>query len=73
LVALCYDERTWHRLSLYWGVVPLMIPFAEDTQDLLETGVEEAIRHQALREGDTVVVVFGFSATGANAIKVHQL
>jgi len=73
LVALCYDERTWHRLSLYWGVVPLMIPFAEDTQDLLETGVEEAIRHQALREGDTVVVVFGFSATGANAIKVHQI
>jgi pyruvate kinase len=73
LVALCYDERTWRRLALFWGIVPLMIPFKEDMHDLLEAGVEEALRHGTLKESETVVVIFGFSATGANAIKVHQV
>lgn len=73
-VALCYDERTWRRLSALWGIVPLLIDFKDDLQDLLEAGVEEALRHQILREGDTVVVLFGFSGTGgANAIKVHSI
>jgi pyruvate kinase len=73
IVTLCYDERTWRRLSAYWGVVPLLIPFKEDMQDLLEAGTEEALRHQILREGDTVVVIFGFTTNGASVIKVHRI
>lgn len=73
MTALCYDERTWRRLSLYWGIVPLLTPFKEDIQDLLERGIEEALRHQIFKEGDTVVIIFGFSTTGANSIKVHHI
>jgi len=73
MTALCYDERTWRKLSLYWGIVPLLTTFKEDIQDLLETGIEECLRHQVFRDGDTVVIVFGFSATGANSIKVHHI
>ncbi len=73
MVALCHEERTWRQLSLYWGIVPLLVPFKEDLQDLLEIGTAEALRHEIFRDGDTVVIIVGFSATGANSIKVHHV
>ena len=73
IVALCYDEQVWRRQSLYWGVVPLVVPFREDLNDQLETGCEECIRNGIFEDGDTVVVLCGVSKHGANTIKVHQI
>jgi pyruvate kinase len=73
MVALCYDEATWRRLSLFWGIVPLMITFDDDFADLLEAGVDECVRHGIFHDGDTVVILCGVSKTGANTIKVHQI
>lgn len=73
MVALCYDERTWRRMSLYWGIVPLMTPYMDNLQDLLEKASEESIRHGIFNDGDTVVVISGVSNQGSNTIKVHQL
>jgi len=73
MIAMCYDERTWRKLSMYWGIVPLLTTFKEDIQDLLEGGTDEALRHEIFRDGDTLVIIFGFSATGANSIKVHHI
>ncbi len=71
VVALCYDEPTWRRLSLFWGIVPLMVPFKDDVNDPLETGIEECIRNGIFADGDTVVVLCGVSKHGANTLKVH--
>ena len=73
MVALCYDESTWRRLSLYWGIVPLMIPFKDEFADQLEAGIEECHKHRIFVDGDTVVVLCGLSKNGANTIKVHQI
>lgn len=73
VVALCYDEPTWRRLSLFWGIVPLMVPFKDDINDQLETGIEECIRNGIFTDGDTVVVLCGVSKHGANTLKVHQI
>jgi pyruvate kinase len=73
VVALCYDEPSWRRMSLFWGIVPLMVPFKEDLNDQLEAGIEECIRNEIFSDGDTVVVLCGVSKHGANTIKVHQI
>jgi len=73
MVALCYDEQTWRRMSMYWGIVPLLIAYKEDINDQLEAGVDECIRHGVFQDGDTVVVICGVSSSGANTIKVHQV
>ncbi len=70
IVALCYEESTWRTLSMYWGVVPVRVPLKEDTNDQLEIGVEECLRQGILHDGDTVVVIYGVSASGANTLKV---
>ena len=73
MVALCYDERTWRQMSLFWGVIPLLIPYMDNLHDLLEKATEECLRFDIFKEGDTVVVISGLSSTGANTIKVHQI
>jgi pyruvate kinase len=73
LVALCYDERTWRRMSMFWGIIPLRIPFMDNLQDLVEKATEECLRFKIFSEGDTVVVISGISAAGANTIKVYQI
>jgi pyruvate kinase len=73
MIAMCYDDRTWRRLSLFWGTVPLLMEFREDLQDLLEAGVEETVRHDIFHDGDTVVIIFGFTLNGAHSIKVHHI
>jgi pyruvate kinase len=73
IVALCYDERTWRQMSLYWGVVPLLVPSKDDPNDQLEAGIEECIRHGVYHDGDSIVVIYGVSASGANTIKVHHI
>ena len=73
VVALCYDHPTWRRLSLFWGIVPLMVPLKEDLNDQLEVGIEECLRNGIYGDGDTVVVLCGVSKHGANTLKVHQI
>ena len=73
VVALCYDQATWRRLSLYWGIVPLMVSLKEDINDQLEVGVDECLRNGIFGDGDTVVVLCGVSKHGANTLKVHQI
>ena len=60
-------------MSLFWGIIPLLVPFMDNLQDLLEKATEECLRFEIFHEGDTVVVISGVSATGANTIKVHQI
>ena len=73
MVALCYDERTWRRMSLMWGIIPMKIPYLDNLQDLLEQASSECMRHGIFREGDTVVVITGVVTNGANAIKIHTI
>jgi pyruvate kinase len=73
MVALCYDERTWRQMSLFWGIIPILIPFMDNLHDLLEKATEECLRFEIFQEGDTVVVINSISASGANTIKVHHI
>ena len=73
VVAMCYDITTWRQLSVYWGLVPLLVPQREDPQDQLEAGIDECLRHHIFKDGDLVVVLAGVSKSGANTIKIHQV
>ncbi len=73
MVALCYDERTWRQMSLFWGIIPILIPFLDNLHDLLEKATEECLRFDIFREGDTVVVINSIAASASNTIKVHHI
>lgn len=74
IICCTTDETVCRQLSLSWGVTPLMIGEAENTDDLFELAVQAGEDAGLLHEGELVVmtagVPLGVSGT-TNLMKVH--
>jgi pyruvate kinase len=74
IICCAMDERVCRRLALSWGVIPLTIEEAHNTDDLFERAVEAGEKAGLLHDGELVVmtagVPLGISGT-TNLMKVH--
>ncbi len=78
IMALCPSERVAGEMSLYRGVVPIVmeevhseLPAEEEVEAALETLKEKAL----LKSGDTVVVISSHLAVGeiADSVQMHRV
>lgn len=76
VVALLMDPQVQRQMSLYWGVEPLAMPYASNTDELVSFAVDAAVNAGIVKQGDLVVVTagvpVGLSGT-TNMIRVHQV
>ena len=74
IICCTTDETVCRQLNLSWGVTPLMISEADNTDDLFELAVQAGEKAGLLHEGELVVmtagVPLGVSGT-TNLMKVH--
>ena len=74
VIACVVDDWVQRHLALSWGVTPLLMPYAHNTDELIELSVKTAEDAGLLHSGDLVVVTagvpVGISGT-TNMIKVH--
>ncbi len=74
IICCAMDECVCRRLNLSWGVIPLLIEEAHNTDELFERAVEAGEKAGLLHEGELVVmtagVPLGISGT-TNLMKVH--
>lgn len=74
IIACVMDEDIQRQLNAYWGITPLIMPYAHSTDEMISMSVETAEKAGLLHAGDTVVVTagvpVGVSGT-TNMIKVH--
>jgi len=76
IIAVTPDERTIRRLSLVWGIVPIISESVHTTDELFDTAVNNAVAAGYVDLGDLVVITAGVPVgrTGTtNIIKVHQI
>jgi pyruvate kinase len=59
IVAVTPREDTWRRLSLSWGVFPLLTPPIRDIDHMLKVVEEEALKAGMLNHGDRVIITTG--------------
>ena len=74
VIACLLDEHVQRHLALTWGITPLMMPYADNTDDLIDRAVEVGIRAKLISQGDLVVLTAGVPAGvpgTTNMIKVH--
>ncbi|MEG0780181.1 MAG: pyruvate kinase, partial [Oscillospiraceae bacterium] len=74
IVACLLDEQVQRQLALSWGVTPLLMPYARDTDELISLAVERAEQAGLVQPGDLVVLTAGLPAGvpgTTNMIKVH--
>ena len=73
ILALTHDPHVQRRLTLRWGVVPVIAPDFRTVEDLFTVGEEQAIKLQAVRPGNLVVLVAGLPigvTGGTNLLRV---
>jgi pyruvate kinase len=76
VLACTEDERVARILSLWWGVVPLVVPFQPTTEAMIGYLDRELVGRRLARPGDPVVVVGSVPliARGrTNFVQVHRL
>jgi pyruvate kinase len=59
IVGVTSREDTWRRLSLSWGVFPLLIAPIKDTDEMLRVVEAEALKAGMLNHGDRVIITTG--------------
>ena len=76
VVALLLEEQVQRQMALYWGVEPITMPRAENTDQLVELAVQSAEKAGLIRHGDLVVITagvpVGISGT-TNMIRIQQV
>ena len=74
IIACVMDECVRRQLNAYWGITPLIMPYAHSTDEMISMSVETAEQAGLVHPGEMVVVTagvpVGVSGT-TNMIKVH--
>ena len=67
IIGVTTSEDGYHKLSMSWGVKPMRIGTFSNTDDMLESARDCALKSGLVKEGDTIVITAGVPVgQGAN-------
>ena len=76
IIACTIDEKVARRLSVSWGVYPIIVEKAHETDELIERAIVGSLKENYVQEGDLTVLTagipLGVSGT-SNLVKVHVI
>ncbi len=76
ILGLTTNEKTWYKLSLSWGVTPMLCEKFDSTEVLFYTAKQKAIAAFLLSKGDKIVITAGMTngiSGNTNMIKVETV
>ena len=76
IIACLLDQQVRRQMALYWGVEPIMMPYASSTDELVDFAVQAGAQAGVVHEGDLVVVTAGVPvgvAGTTNMIRIQQV
>ena len=59
ILACTPEISTYHKLSFYWGVVPLIVPHASTLEEMVQS-VDRVLGKSNLKPGQQVILISGF-------------
>lgn len=65
-----------HRMSLYWGVTPVLIPHVSNTDDMIQKVEKLLISFRRAKKGDNIVITAGsplMKRGTTNLMKLHRI
>ena len=76
IFALTPENTVYFKLPLLWGVEPVLVPFGDTTDRMLNTGERVLLEKRLLNKGDVVVIVTGapgiMGATNMMKVQIIQ-
>jgi pyruvate kinase len=60
ILAFTPEERVYRRLGLLWGVIPILVPFADSVESMLDHVDATLIQRALVKPGQQVVIITGY-------------
>jgi pyruvate kinase len=75
IAAITYNDDTYRRLALWWGVLPVKSVFTATTDEMIVQGEELLKKRGLAASGDTVLMLAGQrnTAGATNMLRVHTV
>jgi pyruvate kinase len=76
IIAAVTDVRAYHKLSINWGVCPVLAELQPDTDTLFAHAAERALASGLAKKGDTVTITAGVPvgvSGNTNILKVEVI
>ena len=77
VIALTPNEKVYHRLNLFWGVIPILIQEEVETFEEAVKQAEQVLLSEGLVEsGDRILILGGIpmkTPKGTNFLKIHNI
>ncbi len=74
VIAATPSEKTFRRMRLYFGVIPMLVRQERDTDAMIREVERAALGCGLARHGDAIVVTLGVPfGSGTNLLKVHHV
>lgn len=76
IIAITDSISTAQKLTLVWGVTPIVTHHVKTTDEILELAVDESLKYQYVDHGDVVIITAGVpvgEAGTTNLMKVHVI
>ncbi len=75
ILALTSDEKTYRRMSLYWGIIPIFLAYDIFVADDLSDLINPLAKQGWVASGDKLVVIAGSSRQqgGTNLMRLHEV
>lgn len=76
ILCMTPNVKTYHRMALVWGVLPLLVPEFNTIDEMIAVTIRAAHERNLLKLGDVVVIIAGvpFGVMGqTNLLKVHTV
>ena len=76
ILALTPDVKTFGKMSLVWGAIPVMMNEMEHLADMEKQAQEVAKKYLGMKKGDLMVITGGFpivNASGTNLMKISKI
>lgn len=74
IIAATTKKSVSRKLSLVWGVYPVLSPYSDSTDEVIDLSIKAAVDKKYVKEGDLVVITAGVPvgmAGSTNLLKVH--
>jgi pyruvate kinase len=76
IIAATTSERVMRKLSLVWGVYPVLSTVSDSTDEVIDLSIHSALKKGYIKEGDLIVITAGIPvgvSGSTNLIKVHTI
>lgn len=76
IICVTPNETTYRRMSLVWGVTPLLIPHFHTIDEMIQVIVQGTFNAGLVKRGDMVIIIAGvpFGVGGqTNLLKIHRV